>query len=68
MLVADLPNHTASSSAIRRLREMLPKRITLLVGGAGAPRKLPNGAERIDDLRQLDGWARRAAGRSDGLG
>jgi hypothetical protein len=57
---------STTSSGIRRLRERRPMRITLLVDGEGAPRRLPKGAERIGDLRELDAWARRALDYSAG--
>jgi methanogenic corrinoid protein MtbC1 len=46
---------------LRSLRDKLPRRATLLVGGDGAPRALPR-AEVFHDFRGLDGWARQAPG------
>lgn len=46
---------------LRSLRDKLPRRATLLVGGDGAPRALPRAAV-FHDLRGLDGWARQAPG------
>ena len=43
---------------LQRLREALPHRIGLLVGGAGAPRAR-SGIEPMPHLEQLDAWARR---------
>jgi methanogenic corrinoid protein MtbC1 len=50
----------ASAAQIRRLRERLPRRMTLLVGGEGAPEPRA-GIEVIRDLRALDAWGRRLA-------
>lgn len=53
-------NAGASTSAqARRLRELLPRRIQLLIGGDGAPRTLA-GAHVIRDLGALDAWGRAA--------
>ena len=52
-------NHTpATLSHLRGLRDELPRRVTLLVGGDGAPKPRP-GLEVIRDLRRLDDWGRR---------
>jgi methanogenic corrinoid protein MtbC1 len=53
---------SSTNAGIRRLREQLPRRVSLLVGGAGAPKKAPAGVDVFADLRALDAWARRAAG------
>lgn len=53
--------HTKGSKTagqVRRLRQALPKRVTLLVGGSGAPRSR-DGIEVVDSLDALDAWARR---------
>jgi methanogenic corrinoid protein MtbC1 len=52
-------NHTpATLSHLRGLRDHLPRRVALLVGGDGAPRPRP-GIEVIRDLRELNDWGRR---------
>lgn len=51
----------ASARQVGALREALGRRVSLLVGGEGAPRARP-GVELFRDLRSLDAWARRAAG------
>jgi methylmalonyl-CoA mutase cobalamin-binding subunit len=51
-------------SAIRRLRERLPQRVELIVGGEGAPRPQP-GIRIIQSLPDLEKWGRDvAAGRA----
>ncbi len=55
--VSEATRGTASTAQIKRLREMLPRRVTLLVGGGGAPRPRP-GVEVFHDLRRLDAWGR----------
>jgi methanogenic corrinoid protein MtbC1 len=52
---------TTASTALRRLREALPRRVGLVVGGEGAPMTRP-GIEAIPSLRGLDEWSRRLAG------
>jgi len=47
---------------LARLRERLPRRIKMIVGGAGAPRARA-GIEIFGDLRALGTWARRLGGR-----
>jgi methanogenic corrinoid protein MtbC1 len=49
----------ASNAQARRLRELLPRRVQLLLGGDGAPRSLI-GAQVIRDLGELDAWGRAA--------
>lgn len=49
----------ATNSQIRKLRELLPRRAVLLVGGAGAPPPRA-GIEACASLRDLDAWARGA--------
>ena len=51
----------AAKNALARLREMLPKRTALLVGGDGAAAEKP-GIEVVADLRALEAWARRILG------
>jgi methanogenic corrinoid protein MtbC1 len=48
----------ASATALRRLRELLPRRVLLVVGGEGAPAARP-GIEVVASLRALDAWGRR---------
>jgi len=50
-----------ANSQIRSLREKLPRRIALVVGGAGAPESRP-GTLNIHDVRDLETWARGLAG------
>ena len=51
-------NRTAAM--VRRVREALPRRTTLIVGGEGAPPPAP-GVQVFADLRRLDAWARQTA-------
>jgi methanogenic corrinoid protein MtbC1 len=44
-------------SAIRRLRERLPSKVVMVVGGDGAPRPQP-GVEVLRSLRELEVWGR----------
>jgi methanogenic corrinoid protein MtbC1 len=53
----------ATVSHLKSLREDLPRRVVLLVGGDGAP-KAREGMEVIRDLRGLDQWGRRFVARS----
>jgi MerR family transcriptional regulator, light-induced transcriptional regulator len=48
----------ASAAALRKLREVLPRRVLLVTGGDGAPPSRP-GAESVRSLRDLDAWGRR---------
>jgi methanogenic corrinoid protein MtbC1 len=50
----------ATAAALRKLRESLPRRILIVVGGEGAP-SARTGIDVITDLRELDGWGRRLA-------
>lgn len=50
----------ATDGQVRRLRERLPRKAALLVGGQGAP-SARAGIESFADLRQLDAWGRRQA-------
>ncbi len=50
----------ASASALRKLREGLPKKVILLAGGDGAPAGKP-GIDSTTSLRELDAWGRRLA-------
>jgi DNA-binding transcriptional MerR regulator/methylmalonyl-CoA mutase cobalamin-binding subunit len=52
-----------SAAQIRALRERLPRRVALLVGGDGAPSPHA-GIEVMRDLRELESWARQAASRA----
>lgn len=49
----------ATNAMLTRLRQRLPKRAALLVGGAGAPGPKP-GLQVYRDLRSLEAWARDA--------
>jgi methanogenic corrinoid protein MtbC1 len=48
---------SGTNTSLRRLRELLPRRVEMIVGGDGAPRPQP-GLTVISDLRSLDSWAR----------
>jgi hypothetical protein len=50
-----------STAQVRRLRETLPRRTALLVGGEGAPAPAP-GIQVFADLPALDAWARGLSG------
>ena len=50
----------AAAAAVRKLRESLPRRILLVVGGEGAPSPRP-GVDAVTSLRDLDAWGRRLA-------
>ena len=50
----------ASTAAVRKLREALPRRVLLVVGGEGAPASRP-GVDVVTSLRDLDAWGRRLA-------
>lgn len=50
----------ATDAHVRRLREQLPRRVTILLGGQGAPPGRA-GVESFPDLRLLDAWARSQA-------
>ena len=58
--VSSATKGTASATALRRLREALPRRVLLVVGGDGAPASRP-GIDSVHSLRDLDAWGRRAA-------
>jgi MerR family transcriptional regulator, light-induced transcriptional regulator len=47
-------------AALRKLREALPRRVLLLVGGDGAPPSRP-GIEAVHTLPEVDAWGRRLA-------
>jgi methylmalonyl-CoA mutase cobalamin-binding subunit len=49
---------SSSTAPLRRLREGLPRRVRLVVGGDGAPAARP-GIEVVTSLRELDAWGRR---------
>jgi len=51
---------TTTATALRRLREALPRRVLLVTGGEGAPASRP-GIDCIPSLRELDAWGRRIA-------
>jgi methanogenic corrinoid protein MtbC1 len=50
----------ASAAALRKLRDALPRRVALVVGGDGAPPSRP-GTDTVHSLRDLDAWGRRLA-------
>jgi methanogenic corrinoid protein MtbC1 len=50
----------ASVTPLRRLREALPRRVLVVVGGEGAPAAKP-GTLSLTSLRELDAWGRRLA-------
>jgi methanogenic corrinoid protein MtbC1 len=50
----------STATALKRLRDALPRRTLLITGGEGAPASRP-GIESIRSLRELDAWGRRAA-------
>jgi DNA-binding transcriptional MerR regulator len=52
---------SATAGRVARVRRLLPRRTTLVVGGEGAPRA-GRGIEVIDDLATLHAWGRRLAG------
>jgi len=53
------PRGRATATAIRELRQRLPQRIPLLIGGAGAPSAArQTGVEVVPDLTSLDRWLR----------
>lgn len=53
------PRGRSAAAAIRALRQRLPRRIPLLVGGAGAPSAARQaGVEHLSDLADLDRWLR----------
>lgn len=59
---------TAAESVVRRLRERLPARIEIWIGGPGAPRCAPiRGVERIANLDQLAPHVARKRMARDGL-
>lgn len=58
--VSEATRGPASANQIRRLRELLPRRALLLVGGDGAPKDRA-GVEVIQDLKRLEAWGRTLA-------
>ncbi|HSD66348.1 MAG TPA: cobalamin-dependent protein [Vicinamibacteria bacterium] len=50
----------ASATALRRLRDAIPRRVLVVAGGDGAPAPRP-GLESLRTLRDLDAWGRRVA-------
>jgi DNA-binding transcriptional MerR regulator/methylmalonyl-CoA mutase cobalamin-binding subunit len=59
--VSEATAGAGTSTALRRLRGELPRRVALLVGGAGAPSPPPAGVQYVAELRVLQSWAERAA-------
>jgi methanogenic corrinoid protein MtbC1/DNA-binding transcriptional MerR regulator len=56
--VSSATKGTGSATALRRLREALPRRVLLVAGGDGAPASRP-GIDSGRSLRELDAWGRR---------
>jgi len=56
--VSSATKGAGSVAALRRLREALPRRVLLVVGGNGAPASR-SGVESLHTLRDLDAWGRR---------
>jgi MerR family transcriptional regulator, light-induced transcriptional regulator len=54
---------SSTATHLKSLRDDLPRRVALLVGGDGAP-KPREGIEVIRDLRKLDEWGRRIVSRA----
>jgi len=52
-----------TTAHLSRLRSLLPRRITLLVGGEGAPRPRP-GIQVLQDLGTLEAWGRQLVAHS----
>ena len=56
------PRRKKTAEQLRTLRRRLPRGITLLVGGAGAPHPMPRaGIDVLPDLFTLDRWLRERA-------
>ena len=51
---------SASATALRKLREALPRRVAVVAGGEGVPAARP-GIDAVRSLRDLDAWGRRLA-------
>ena len=58
--VSSATKGAASAATLRKLREALPRRVALVVGGDGAP-AVRAGIDAQPSLRDLDAWARRLA-------
>jgi methanogenic corrinoid protein MtbC1/DNA-binding transcriptional MerR regulator len=56
--VSSATKGAGSATALRRLREALPRRVLLVAGGDGAPASRP-GIDSGRSLRELDAWGRR---------
>lgn len=52
------PGGRGTAAAIRGLRQQVPRRTAIIVGGAGAPAMRQAGIEIIPDLAALDLWVR----------
>ena len=61
--ISSATRSSAAGTHLKHLREDLPRRVTLLVGGDGAP-KPREGLEVIRELRKLDEWGRRLVARA----
>ena len=55
-----MAGRTRAAAQVRHLRELLSRRVALLVGGQGAPRARP-GIELVQDLAELHAWGVRLA-------
>jgi methanogenic corrinoid protein MtbC1 len=58
--VSSATRGAASATALRKLREALPRRVLLVTGGDGSPASRP-GIDAVRSLRDFDTWGRRAA-------
>jgi len=58
--VSSATKGAASAGTLRKLREVLPRRVALVAGGDGAPAARA-GIGALPSLRDLDAWARRLA-------
>jgi methanogenic corrinoid protein MtbC1 len=54
--VSESSRGSRPAALVGRLRQMLPRRVTLVVGGAAAPAATP-GVQRFADLASLSAWA-----------
>jgi len=58
--ISSFSRGASTQAALRRLRDALPRRLSLLVGGDGAPRPQP-GIEVVQSLTDLADWGQRVA-------
>ncbi|HEY6555220.1 MAG TPA: hypothetical protein VI669_17820, partial [Vicinamibacteria bacterium] len=61
--VSSAARPSSTAAQLNKLRDELPRRVSLLVGGDGAP-KPREGIEVIRDLGKLDQWSRRLVARA----